>query len=160
MDITYHPVGIVHSPLTEKVGAPIQGRLAPETRGQLEVFPEFEEGLLDVEGFSHLIILYHFHLSRDFRLKTRPFLEDVEHGVFSMRAPQRPNPIGLSVVRLEKREGRFLWVAELDVLDETPLLDIKPYVPAFDHRPDAVCGWMDKHIHDGLQRPRADDRFD
>jgi len=159
MRIVYHPIGVIHSPLTSREGAPIQGGLAPETRGQVEVFPEYEDGLLDLEGFSHIILLYHFHLSKGFQLRTVPFLDDAQHGVFAIRAPKRPNPIGFSVVRLEKLEGRILNVAELDVIDQTPLLDIKPYVPAFDHRPKARCGWLERHLASGKPRTKADDRF-
>lgn len=157
--ITYRPLGVIHSPYRAQEGTPIQGRLVPEARGLVEVFAEYEAGLKDVEGFSHLILLYHFHLSEGYELIVKPFLEEVEHGVFAVRAPKRPNPIGLSVVRLLRREGRMLEVAELDIVDQTPLLDIKPYVPFFDHRPEVRCGWLDKHLAGGLLRSKADDRF-
>ena len=115
---------------------------------------------MDLEGFSHLILLYHFHRSQGYELRVKPYLEDVEHGVFAVRAPKRPNAIGLSVVRLERREKAVLFVAELDVLDQTPLLDIKPYVPYFDDRLEARCGWMERHFASGEIRVRADDRFE
>lgn len=159
MDLIYQPIGVIHSPLTSREGAPIQGGLAPEVQGRVEIFPEYEDGLLDLEDFSHIILLYHFHLSKGYKLKAMPFIENVEHGVFAIRAPRRPNPIGMSVVRLEKRDGRFLHVAELDILDQTPLLDIKPYVPAFDHRSEARCGWLEKHLASGKVRTHSDSRF-
>ena len=159
MEITYHSIGVIHSPLQSRVGAPIQGRLAPETQGTVEVFEPFEEGLQDLEEFSHLILIYHFHLSEGYDLKAKPFIEDVSHGVFAIRAPRRPNSIGLSIVKLEQRRGRFLEVSEIDIIDQTPLLDIKPFVKEFDHRPDSISGWVEKHVDKGEFRTRADDRF-
>ena len=159
MDIKYHPIGMVHSPITQRDGAPIQGGLAPEVKAEIEIFEEFEPGLLDVEGFSHLIVLYHFHLSAGYQLQVVPFLDTEKHGVFAVRAPKRPNSIGLSIVRLENREGRILHISEADMLDGTPVLDIKPYVPAFDHRPDARAGWVEKCLARDDHRTTADERF-
>lgn len=158
MEIVYNPIGIIHSPLTKREDSPIQGRLAPDVKGRIEIYPEYEEGLLDLDGFSHLIILYHFHLSQGYKLRAKPFLDDKEHGVFAIRAPKRPNPIGLSIIKLDKVEGRILHVSELDVLDQTPLLDIKPYVSAFDHRDNVRDGWVEKCMGEG-HRTHADDRF-
>lgn len=159
MEIVYRPIGMVHSPLKSREGAPIQGHADPSVIGTVEVFEAFADGLMDVDGFSHLILLYHFHRSTDYRLRMKPFMDDHEHGVFAIRAPKRPNPIGLSVVRLDRVDGRMLTVGQLDVLDQTPVLDIKPFVPAFDHREGARCGWMEPHLAQGVAGRVSDDRF-
>jgi len=135
-------IGIIHSPYKDMKDVPIQGIFESEVEGVIEVFPEYEEGLKDIERFTHIIILYYFHLSKDVKLKRRPFLDNKERGIFSIRAPNRPNPIGFSVVRLKKREKNRLYVAEIDTIDGTPLVDIKPYVPKFDVRIDAGEGWL------------------
>jgi len=140
--LTLKPIGVIHSPYKTKEEMPIQGRFRPEVTGEIEVFEKYEEGLKDVEGFSHLIILYWFHRAGKPSLLVRPYLDDNPRGVFATRYPARPNPIGLSVVRLLKREGNVLHIAEVDVLDGTPLLDIKPYVPQFDRREGARIGWL------------------
>ena len=129
MDFTFKQIGTIHSPYKEKRGVPIQGIFDPESKGRVDIFREFEPGLRDIEGFSHLILLYVFDRSQGYDLICKPYLEDIDHGVFATRAPKRPNPIGLSVVRLEKREGPVLYIAEVDILDETPLLDLKPFFP-------------------------------
>lgn len=136
-----HPIGIIHSPYTDPQEIPIQGRFS-EARGEIELFPEYEEGLKDIVGFSHLIILYWFHRAEGHSLLVKPFLDDTPRGLFATRYPTRPNPIGLSVVRLLERKGNILQIAEVDVLDGTPLLDIKPYVPQFDERKEATIGWL------------------
>ena len=152
------PIGIVHSPYTEPAGTPIQGAFAPEVEGTIEIFEEFSEGLADLDGFSHIWLLYQFHRSSGYRLRVVPFMDDSERGLFATRAPRRPNPIGLSLLRLLKVEGCVLHVAELDILDGAPVLDIKPYSPVFDARPDARSGWIDD-IDPEERRRRADDRF-
>jgi tRNA-Thr(GGU) m(6)t(6)A37 methyltransferase TsaA len=136
------PIGIIHAPFTEKECTPIQSTRSHFT-GQVEVYAEYAEALEDIEGFSHLILLYVFHRSQNYQLKVRPFLDDQEHGLFATRHPDRPNPIGLSVVRLLKRVGDRLEIEGVDTLDGTPLLDIKPYVPDFDVRLDARAGWYE-----------------
>ena len=157
--ITYRPIGVIHSPFKQAAGSPIQGVFADDAEGVVEVFEEFAEGLHDVELFSHLYLLYDFHRAGSVSLKIVPFLDDREHGVFATRAPSRPNGIGLSIVRLIARDGRRLRVADLDVLDGTPLLDVKPYVPRFDHRPSANSGWIE--APDGKRIARqADGRFE
>lgn len=140
--IAYRPVGVIHSPFKEAKGTPIQGAFAPDAEGEVEVFEEFAEALRDVQLFSHLYLIYAFHKAGKTALTCVPFLDDEPHGVFATRAPCRPNAIGLSIVRILSREGRRIRVAELDILDGTPLLDIKPYVPEFDFRPDARSGWL------------------
>jgi tRNA-Thr(GGU) m(6)t(6)A37 methyltransferase TsaA len=137
---------------------PIQAAFAEGVSGTVELQPQFVAGLKDLEGFSHIVLLYHFHLSEDYQLQVRPFLDEQVHGVFAMRAPSRPNAIGISVVRLERIEGTTLTVSGLDIVDGTPLLDIKPYVPQFDDRADARIGWLAQVIHQARSR-KADGRF-
>jgi tRNA-Thr(GGU) m(6)t(6)A37 methyltransferase TsaA len=141
--VQYRPIGIIHSPHTDPSQTPIQPAYALGILGRAEVFEEFEEGLRDLEGFSHIYLIYHFHRASKPKLTVKPFLEDVPHGVFATRAPCRPNAIGFSLVRLLRREGRVLQLEDVDVLDGTPLLDIKPYVPRFDLRDKVRCGWQE-----------------
>jgi len=143
MQITLEPIGIIHSPYQKKEDIPIQGAFKPEGVGAIEVFEKYAEGLTDVEGFSHLLIIYFFHKSKDFSLLAKPFLEDKLHGIFAIRSPHRPNHLGVSVVRLLERNGNMLKVGEIDVFDGTPLLDIKPYVPKFDERKNVKIGWLE-----------------
>ena len=144
--IEYRPIGIIHSPFKNPEGTPIQPSAAKGVRGEIDVYPEFAEGLTDLAGFSHIILLYHFHLSKKFNLKVKPFLDDEHHGLFATRAPARPNPIGLSVARLTKIENTILHVQDMDIIDKTPLLDIKPYVPEFDQRENVKIGWLKEKI--------------
>lgn len=143
MQVKLEPIGIIHSPYHKKEDIPIQGVFGPEGVGTIEVFDEYAEGLTDVEGFSHLLIIYSFHKSRGFSLLGKPFLEDKLHGIFAIRSPHRPNHLGVSVVRLLERDGNTLKVGEIDVFDGTPLLDIKPYVPKFDQRKNVKIGWLE-----------------
>ena len=136
------PIGVIHSPFTDKKQTPIQPTRS-QAVGQVEVYPEFVEGLQDVEGLSHVILLYVFHCSSGYTLRVKPFLDDALHGLFATRYPCRPNPIGLSIVRLIARHGNVLEIEGVDMLDGTPLLDIKPYVPDFDAHTDARVGWYE-----------------
>ena len=156
--VRYMPIGIVHSPLKDVSGAPLQSVSAKHIEGTVEVFPEYAPGLKDIEGFSHLILLYHFHLSRGALLTVKPYLDSQEHGIFATRAPVRPNPIGFSIVRLLSLRGRTLRVKELDILDGTPLLDIKPYIPQFDVRRVRSIGWYRRRIRE-LNQTISDRRF-
>ena len=142
--IEHRPIGVIHSEHTAAEKTPIQPVYAKGCKGRVEVYPEFAEGLKDLGGFSHLYLLYHFHQCRKVQLTVKPFLQDVERGVFSTRAPCRPNPIGLSVVELIKMEGNILHVDGLDILDGTPLLDIKPYTEKFDLHDVKKNGWQDE----------------
>ncbi len=142
----FRPIGTILTPYEKASGTPIQAAAAVGVPGRIEIFPEYREGLQDLEGFSHLILIYVFHRSRDYALKVKPFLDDVKRGVFATRAPARPNPIGISVVRLERLEGETLHICDVDMLDGTPLLDIKPFVPELDHRPGARSGWLEKNL--------------
>ena len=157
--IQYNPIGIIHSPFIEPKGTPIQSSAAENVEGSIEIFPEYREGLQDLEGFSHIILLYHFHLVKTTSLKATPFMDNREHGIFAIRGPSRPNSIGISVVKLNKIKGEVLFVRGLDILDGTPLLDIKPYVPEFDQQTKIRKGWLEDNI-DKLSKSRDDGRFE
>jgi len=157
-EIIFKPIGIINSPFKGPKGTPIQPTGAKDVEGTVTVFPEYLEGLKDLDGFSHIILLYCFHLSKEFSLKVKPFLDDKLHGVFSTRASARPNPIGLSIVQLNKIENEKLFIQGVDIIDGTPLLDIKPYVQDFDHREKTTKGWLDKNIKN-LKSAKDDERF-
>ena len=142
MQIIMQPIGVIHSPFTEKDQAPIQASRS-QAIGEVEIDPKFIEGLQDLEGFSHIFLLYAFHCSSGFSLHVKPFLDHTERGLFATRYPCRPNPIGISVVRLLSRKENILSIEGVDVLNNTPLLDIKPYVPDFDVRTDVRVGWYE-----------------
>jgi tRNA-Thr(GGU) m(6)t(6)A37 methyltransferase TsaA len=156
--IIYKPIGTIHSPFKEARNVPIQSACAGDIKGTVEVFPEYSEGLADLGGFSHVILVYHFHLSKGHSLKVKPYLDDKLRGVFATRAPGRPNPIGISIVRLLRVEGRKLYIRDVDIVDGTPLLDIKPYVPKFDSPNADRIGWLSERI-DRLSKARDDGRF-
>jgi tRNA-Thr(GGU) m(6)t(6)A37 methyltransferase TsaA len=139
----FQPIGLIRSPFTRREQTPIQPYRSGAV-GRVELLPEYEAGLDGLEGFSHIILLYFFHHAEPgYDLTVTPYLDDELHGLFATRYPRRPNPIGLSVVRLVRREGNVLHVDGIDVLDGTPLLDIKPYVPPFDAFPEATMGWLE-----------------
>lgn len=156
--IEFSPIGIIHTPFKETAGMPIQPPGASGIKGTVEVFPEFSAGLKDIEGFSHIILIFYFDRSKDYKLQVSPFLEDDVHGVFAIRAPKRPNPVGISIVKLIKRENNILYIDNPDMLDGTPLLDIKPYIPDFDAYPEAVAGWQEKH-KGKVRKHKSDNRF-
>ena len=137
---------------------PIQPAGAAGVKGTVEVFEDFHPGLEDLDGFSHIFLLYHFHRSRSFNLHVMPFMDSETRGLFATRAPKRPNPIGLSVVQLDKIEDGLLHIQNLDILDGTPLLDIKPYVPEFDAPVEVRTGWLEK-AGKTVKSQRSDDRF-
>lgn len=144
------PIGVVFSPFRDvSDNVPIQGAFSPDAEGLVKVYPEYAAGLDDIEGFSHLIVLYGFHKCRGSMLTVRPYMDDREHGVFATRSPHRPNHIGLTVVKLLSREGNCLHVAGVDMVDGTPVLDIKPCVPAFDCATVTETGWMEKYLSGG-----------
>jgi tRNA (adenine37-N6)-methyltransferase len=142
MEIRLEAIGTIHTGHASKEDAPVQGALHPDAEGRVEVFPEFAEGLKDIELFSHIYLLYLFDRAKPGALVRQTFLDDTPHGVFASRHPCRPNGIGITVVRLTKRSGNMLTVSGIDVLDGTPLLDIKPYIPRFDCYPEASEGWL------------------
>lgn len=156
--VTFRPIGVVRSPFSATEGMPIQASAATGVRGRIELDPEFVEGLADIDGFSHLVLLYHLHRITVPHLTAMPFLDVATHGIFATRSPARPNPIGLSTVRLLAVDGATLVIEDVDILDGTPLLDIKPYVPAFDDRTNAEIGWFAGRT-DAAGTTRADDRF-
>jgi tRNA-Thr(GGU) m(6)t(6)A37 methyltransferase TsaA len=158
MNIEFTPIGIIHSPFTELDGMPIQPAGAAGVKGTVEVFNDFSSGLKDLDGFSHIILLYHFHCSRGFDLHVVPFLDATPRGLFATRAPKRPNPIGLSIVQLDKVEEGVLYIQNVDILDGTPLLDIKPYVPEFDAQGNVRTGWLEK-ARQTVSIRKSDDRF-
>lgn len=158
MKIEYSPIGIIHSPFKTIEGMPIQPAGASGVEGRIEIFPEFEQGLKDLDGFSHIILLYHFHRVEGCSLLVTPFMDNVRRGIFSTRAPKRPNPIGISVVRLVRISGSMLDIENVDILDGTPLLDIKPYVPQFDNHPVSSIGWLE-NANARVKAARSDERF-
>jgi len=156
--ITFTPIGVVHSPFRDPRNMPIQPVGARGVRGTIELDPAYAAGLKDLEGFSRIILLYHFHRSEGYALEVGPFLDTTPHGVFATRAPRRPNPVGISILRLVSVEGATLHVEDVDILDGTPVLDIKPYVPAFDAYPDERAGWL-ATAGDDPRTVRSDGRF-
>ena len=156
--LEFKQIGTIHSPFTSPQGMPIQPSGAVGIKGQVEVLPEFQDGLEDLCGFSHIYLIYYFHLTKAFTLKVKPFLDQAERGLFATRAPSRPNPIGISVVRLVGIDHNVLHVQDIDIVDQTPLLDIKPYIPEFDVRRPERIGWM-KELSEKAGKVKADGRF-
>ena len=157
-EMEYKTIGIIHSPFKEPKGTPIQPKGGKGVEGTVEVFPEYVEGLKDLEGFSHIVLVFHFHLAKGYSLQVKPHLDDKEHGIFATRAPSRPNPIGISVVRLERIEGNVLHIRDLDMIDGTPLLDIKPYVPEMNASEVERIGWLEGKVKK-LEETADDGRF-
>ena len=157
-EIIYRPIGIIRSKYKDREGTPVQTTGARGVGGTVEILPECAEGLKDLDGFSHIILIYHFHLSKGYSLIVEPFLDNTPRGVFSTRAPKRPNAIGISVVRLVKIEGFTLYIEDVDIVDSTPLLDIKPYVPEFDGKEAERIGWLAGKAERAVQMS-ADKRF-
>lgn len=156
-DVTFKVIGRVTSSLTEQKGAPIQAAFASDSLGVLHIDDAYREALDGLEGFTHLWVLYVFHKTSGSALRVIPYLGDRDYGVFATRAPRRPNPIGVSVVRIQRVEGNQIFVADVDMLDGTPILDLKPYVPDFDHREGVRAGWYENASKNkGFQ---ADERF-
>ena len=158
--INMTPIGIIHTPFKKREGMPIQPVGAAGTLGTVEIFEEFQAGLADLDGFSHIYLLYHFHQSHEYKMKVVPFMDSVARGLFATRAPKRPNPIGLSVVQLDRVTHGTLFIQNIDVLDGTPLLDIKPFVPYFDS-PTTIpirTGWLEKTQETAKSR-KSDKRF-
>ena len=145
-EIMMTPIGIIRSPYKQVKDMPIQGKFKPEIKAYIELKTEYSAGLKDLDGFSHAIVIYYFHKSQKEEVVGKPFLEDKKHGIFAIRSPHRPNHIGLSVIKIEKIKDNKLHFSEVDVLDGTPVLDIKPYVRHFDIRDNVVSGWLDKHF--------------
>ncbi len=147
--ITMHPIGVIHSPYKEAKDIPIQGIFKNKVEAWIELENQYISGLKDLNGFSHAIIIYYFHKSDREDIEGSPFLEQNKHGIFAIRSPHRPNHIGVSVVTIKSIKENKLYFTEVDMLDETPVLDIKPYVKHFDSRDNVASGWLDKHFKNG-----------
>jgi tRNA-Thr(GGU) m(6)t(6)A37 methyltransferase TsaA len=158
MNVVYKPIGIIHSPFNNLEEMPIQPSSDASRPGTVEIYPEFVDGLKDLEGFSHIYLIYHLHKVNKSRLVVTPFLDKEPHGIFATRAPSRPNPIGLSLVKIVGLEGNLIHVDQVDVLDGTPLLDIKPYVPEFENVDFVQIGWLEK-AKGQIRSRKSDDRF-
>jgi tRNA (adenine37-N6)-methyltransferase len=158
MEILYRPIGVIHSPHLDLENMPIQPSGARGIKGTVELEPEYAPGLKDIDGFSHIMLVYHFHLSSGYSLEVVPFLDSTLRGLFATRAPRRPNPIGISIVRLTGVEGRTLFIEDVDVADGTPLLDIKPYVPDLDFTEVERIGWLEYKVNKAGET-RSDGRF-
>jgi tRNA-Thr(GGU) m(6)t(6)A37 methyltransferase TsaA len=158
MEISYRSIGTIRSPFEDIAGMPIQPSGAKGVEGTIEIFPEFADGLQDLEGFSHIILIFHFHKVTASNLQVTPFLDTTKRGVLATRSPKRPNPIGLSIVKLNHRADNILYVENIDILDGTPLLDIKPYVPEFDEQTVERLGWLED-AKGKVKHKRSDDRF-
>ena len=158
-NITFKVIGYIRTPFKEKTGIPIQSSIS-KALGTVNVLPQYSEGLSDLEDFSHIYLIYHFHKANEYKLKVKPFLDDEERGIFATRAPLRPNPIGISIVRLisiDIQENK-IELQGVDMLDQTPVLDIKPYIPRFDNF-EARTGWISKVNSETMRNRISDDRF-
>ena len=153
--ITIHPIGIVHSPYKQPKDVPIQSRFNTAIQATIEIYPQYMQGLKDLDEFSHAIVLFHFHQSQKETLRSRPYLEDVEHGVFSIRSPHRPNHIGLSIISIQSIQDNIIHFKDVDMTDKTPVIDIKPYVSHFDTREQTKSGWVEKHFDKGTIPSKA-----
>ncbi|MCK4295424.1 MAG: tRNA (N6-threonylcarbamoyladenosine(37)-N6)-methyltransferase TrmO [Candidatus Marinimicrobia bacterium] len=152
--ITLIPIGIIHSPFKSRNDAPIQPHFAKDICGTIELNPEFTPALKDLDGFSHITLIYHLHKSDGYKLEVKPFLDNHLRGLFATRSPNRPNPLGLSVVRLDKIESNILYIRDIDALDGTPLLDIKPFIPEFTNREEIRLGWINGKIKKRLNHEK------
>lgn len=158
-EITIVPIGIIHTPWNEIGNMPIQPLAAQETRGFIELDASFVDGLKDLDGFSHITLLYHFHKVKGFELEVVPFMDTKTHGIFATRSPKRPNAIGISTVKLINVKGNILEIEGADMLDGTPLIDIKPFFPRYDNRENVKIGWLEKNKDLPVEELRSDDRF-
>lgn len=157
--IVIHPIGTIRTPHTDITNMPIQPIAAEGIKGYIELLPEYAEGLSDLDGFSHITLIYHFHKAGGFKLKVVPFMDTRERGIFSCKAPKRPNAIGTSTVRLCSIDGNIVHIDQVDMLDGTPLIDIKPFYPRYDNRDNVTIGWLEKNKDLPLEALRADERF-
>ena len=159
MEYTFESIGVIHTPYRRIENMPIQPSGAAGVQGSIEVDEKYTAALIDLDGFSHIILLYVFHEVKECNLTITPFLDGKPHGLFATRAPKRPNPIGISVVRLLAIDGNRLEIEHVDMLDGSPLLDIKPYVPAFDGDVSGLrLGWLESRAEDAKSH-RSDKRF-
>jgi tRNA-Thr(GGU) m(6)t(6)A37 methyltransferase TsaA len=159
-EITYQAIGVIKTSFKKISEMPIQPQGANGEDGVIELNPEFAAGLMDLDGFSHLILLYHFHLVKGYKLYVVPFMDDKPHGIFATRAPTRPNSIGISIVKLQKIEGNLIYFEGADMIDGTPLLDIKPFFPKYDNQQNVKSGWLEGKGDIDISKIKSDDRFD
>jgi len=157
--ITINPIGIIHTPFNNIKAMPIQPLAADGVKGHIELFPKYIEGLTDLAGFSHITILYHLHKINGYELKVKPFMDNKEHGIFSTKSPKRPNAIGLSTVKLLGIENNIIHIEMVDMLNGTPLIDIKPFFSKFDNRTNTKSGWLDNQGNIPIKELRSDERF-
>lgn len=157
-EMIFQPIGSVKSPYQDLEGMPIQPAGARGVKGKIILNPDLVDGLKDLEGFSHLLLIYFFHQSEGYDLLIKPFLDDDKHGVFATRAPRRPNKIGISVVKLIGIQGNVLEIEDIDMLDGTPVLDIKPFIPDLDNLGNVSLGWLEDKLGE-FGQTRSDDRF-
>lgn len=157
--ISLCPIGVIHTPFTDIKNMPIQPLAAASTEGKIELLPEYVAGLKDIEGFSHITLIYHFHKIQGFELQVVPFMDNEEHGIFATKSPKRPNALGISTVKLLRIEGHVIYVEQVDMLDGTPLLDIKPFFPRYDNRQTDKIGWLEKNKNMPVDKLKADERF-
>lgn len=158
-EIKVAPIGIIRTPHSDIAGMPIQPSAAEGIRGYIELFCEYKDGLKDLEGFSHATLVYRFHRVRGYNLHVTPFMDTEQRGIFATRAPKRPNAIGISTVKIIGIRDTVIEIEQVDMLDGTPLLDIKPFYSKYDNRIDAVCGWLDLQTDMTAERMRSDERF-
>lgn len=157
--ITIQPIGIIHTPHQDIKNMPIQPIAAEGVKGHIELLPEYVPGLKDLEGFSHITLLYHFHKIKGYELEVTPFMDTVKRGIFSCKAPKRPNAIGYSTVKLSGIKGNIIEIEQVDMLDGTPLLDIKPFYPRYDNRDNVRIGWLEPNKDMPVEALRSDERF-
>ena len=142
-------IGVIRTPYRDTKGMPIQGTFDKKALGRIEIFSKYQKGLKDLDGFSHLIVIYYFDRAKKKDVTAQPFLENKSHGIFAIRSPYRPNHLGFSVVKIEDIKKNIITFSEVDVLDKTPVLDIKPYISYFDCRKKVKNGWLEKHFKSG-----------
>lgn len=147
--IKMHSIGVIHSPYKENENIPIQGRFKDNVEAWVDLKEKYVMGLKDLDKFSHAILLYYFHKSKEEKIQGKPFLENDTHGIFAIRSPNRPNHIGMSIVKINHIKDNKLYFNKVDMIDGTPLLDIKPYVKYFDNQEDVISGWLEKHFKNG-----------
>ena len=159
-EISYQPIGYLKTPFVTVSDMPIQPAGANCAEGVIELNPELVPGLFDLEGFSHLILIYHFHLIKGYKLYVVPFMDNKPHGIFATRAPTRPNPIGISTVKLKRIENNLSYIEGVDMVDGTPVLDIKPFFTKYDNHLDAKSGWLEGKRDIDITKIKSDNRFD
>ena len=160
LSVTYQPIGYIRTAFRKVSKMPTQPCGAKEAKGVIELNHDLTPGLFDLEGFSHLILIYHFHLIKGHKLYVVPFMDDKPHGIFATRAPARPNPVGMSIVKLKKIENNLIYIEGVDMVDGTPLLDIKPFFTKYDNRLDAKAGWLEGKEGIDITKIKSDNRFD